>query len=253
MMAAEDRRGDGDAFLVHYLFAHAQGRWFVHASIPLDAWQPELPVARTVPLPRVALRAGDGRPVRHPRVRPSDPQPARPARLLAGGLLSAAQGRGTSDVRRRRPAVPVHAGRRGRRVRDSRRARARRRDRAGAFPVQRRGRDDHPYAIAPVLHAQGYREAVRGTLAGAGRRARRAGVRRYQRRARARLLPGRGGGADTEAPRRARYLRVLLLELERLYNHVADFGAIANDTGFAVAHAHCYRIRESLLAPEQAA
>jgi Ni,Fe-hydrogenase III large subunit len=30
---------------------------------------------------------------------------------------------------------------------------------------------------------------------------------------------------------------VILLELERLYNHVADFGAIANDTGFAVAHA----------------
>jgi Ni,Fe-hydrogenase III large subunit len=37
------------------------------------------------------------------------------------------------------------------------------------------------------------------------------------------------------------------LELERLYNHIADFGAIANDTGFAVAHAHCYRIRERLL------
>jgi Ni,Fe-hydrogenase III large subunit len=53
--------------------------------------------------------------------------------------------------------------------------------------------------------------------------------------------------AGVEAPRRARYLRVLLLELERLYNHVADFGAIANDTGFAVAHAHCYRIRERLL------
>jgi Ni,Fe-hydrogenase III large subunit len=50
-----------------------------------------------------------------------------------------------------------------------------------------------------------------------------------------------------EAPRRARYLRVLLLELERLYNHIADFGAIANDTGFTVAHAHCYRVRERLL------
>ena len=39
----------------------------------------------------------------------------------------------------------------------------------------------------------------------------------------------------------------ILLELERLYNHVADFGMIANDTGFAVAHAHCFRIRERLL------
>src|SRR3989454_2205177 len=50
-----------------------------------------------------------------------------------------------------------------------------------------------------------------------------------------------------EVPARARYLRVVLLELERLYNHVADFGMIANDTGFAVAHSHCFRIRERLL------
>ncbi len=53
--------------------------------------------------------------------------------------------------------------------------------------------------------------------------------------------------AGAEAPRRARYLRVVLLELERLYNHIADVGAIANDTGFGVAHAHCLRIREQLL------
>jgi Ni,Fe-hydrogenase III large subunit len=35
--------------------------------------------------------------------------------------------------------------------------------------------------------------------------------------------------------------------MERLYNHVADFGMICNDTGFAVAHSHCFRIRERLL------
>jgi Ni,Fe-hydrogenase III large subunit/Ni,Fe-hydrogenase III component G len=51
-----------------------------------------------------------------------------------------------------------------------------------------------------------------------------------------------------EVPDRARYLRVVLLELERLYNHIADFGAIANDTGFAVAQSHCLRVRERLLA-----
>jgi Ni,Fe-hydrogenase III large subunit len=51
----------------------------------------------------------------------------------------------------------------------------------------------------------------------------------------------------TVVPDRARHLRVVLLELERLYNHVADFGMIANDTGFAVAHSHCFRIRERLL------
>src|SRR5437773_4498232 len=50
-----------------------------------------------------------------------------------------------------------------------------------------------------------------------------------------------------EVPARARYLRVVLLEMERLYNHVGDFGMIANDTGYAVAHSHCFRIRERLL------
>ncbi len=53
--------------------------------------------------------------------------------------------------------------------------------------------------------------------------------------------------AGTVVPERARHLRVILLELERLYNHVADFGMIANDTGFAIAHSHCFRIRERLL------
>jgi Ni,Fe-hydrogenase III large subunit len=42
-------------------------------------------------------------------------------------------------------------------------------------------------------------------------------------------------------------MRVVLLEMERLYNHVGDFGTIANDTGYAVAHSHCFRIRERLL------
>jgi Ni,Fe-hydrogenase III large subunit/Ni,Fe-hydrogenase III component G len=53
--------------------------------------------------------------------------------------------------------------------------------------------------------------------------------------------------ASTPVPERARYLRVILLELERLYNHVGDFGAIVNDTGFPAAHMHCLRIREKLL------
>ena len=53
--------------------------------------------------------------------------------------------------------------------------------------------------------------------------------------------------AGCEVPARARYIRVILLEMERLYNHIADFGAICNDTGFAAAHSHCFRIRERLL------
>ena len=53
--------------------------------------------------------------------------------------------------------------------------------------------------------------------------------------------------AGCEVPPRAAWLRVLLLELERLYNHVGDVGMIINDTGFAFGHAHCFRIREELL------
>ena len=62
------------------------------------------------------------------------------------------------------------------------------------------------------------------------------------------LLPGPGSAGRTATCRsRAKYLRVILLEMERLYNHIADFGMICNDTGFAVAHSHCFRIRERLL------
>ena len=42
-------------------------------------------------------------------------------------------------------------------------------------------------------------------------------------------------------------VRALLLELERLHNHVSDIGAIANDVGFGIVHAHTQRLREHLL------
>ncbi len=45
----------------------------------------------------------------------------------------------------------------------------------------------------------------------------------------------------------AHRMRALLIELERLYNHAADLGALANDVGFALANAHAQRIREALL------
>ncbi len=48
-------------------------------------------------------------------------------------------------------------------------------------------------------------------------------------------------------PKPAHRLRALVLELERLYNHAADLGALANDTGFSLANAHAQRIREELL------
>jgi Ni,Fe-hydrogenase III large subunit/Ni,Fe-hydrogenase III component G len=48
-------------------------------------------------------------------------------------------------------------------------------------------------------------------------------------------------------PRSAAAQRAVLLELERLYNHVADIGALCNDVGYGIVHAHAMRIRERLL------
>ena len=53
--------------------------------------------------------------------------------------------------------------------------------------------------------------------------------------------------AGCTVPPRAAALRAVLLEMERLYNHVGDVGMIVNDTGFAFGHAHCFRLREELL------
>jgi Ni,Fe-hydrogenase III large subunit/Ni,Fe-hydrogenase III component G len=50
-----------------------------------------------------------------------------------------------------------------------------------------------------------------------------------------------------EVPRRARYLRSLFLELERLHNHFGDVGAICNDTAYALPHAHCGRMKEQIM------
>ncbi len=50
-----------------------------------------------------------------------------------------------------------------------------------------------------------------------------------------------------EVGQRARELRAILLELERLYNHVADVGALCNDVGFGFAQARALTLRERLL------
>jgi len=50
-----------------------------------------------------------------------------------------------------------------------------------------------------------------------------------------------------ELPDDARRIRGLLLELERMHNHVADLGALANDVGFGFAQSQAQRLREGLL------
>lgn len=55
------------------------------------------------------------------------------------------------------------------------------------------------------------------------------------------------GAMGLEVSEEDRLVRALLLELERLHNHVADLGAMANDVGFGVVNAHAQRLRETLL------
>ncbi len=53
--------------------------------------------------------------------------------------------------------------------------------------------------------------------------------------------------AGADVPARAQALRVVLLELERIYNHVADIGALATDVAFAVPAARAQALREGLV------
>ncbi|MFD1051465.1 nickel-dependent hydrogenase large subunit, partial [Kibdelosporangium lantanae] len=42
-------------------------------------------------------------------------------------------------------------------------------------------------------------------------------------------------------------IRGILLELERLYNHITDIGALCNDVGYGILNTHAQRVREQLL------
>ncbi len=53
--------------------------------------------------------------------------------------------------------------------------------------------------------------------------------------------------AGVEAPSRGRLLRSICLELERLYNHIADIGAICTDVAFVTVNMHCMRLKERVL------
>lgn len=48
-------------------------------------------------------------------------------------------------------------------------------------------------------------------------------------------------------PEREQRIRAVVLELERLYNHAADLGALCNDVGHSILNAHASRVRERLL------
>jgi Ni,Fe-hydrogenase III large subunit len=52
---------------------------------------------------------------------------------------------------------------------------------------------------------------------------------------------------DTAPPPRAVWLRGVMAELERVANHLGDFGAICNDAAFSIMLAHCGMLRERVL------
>ncbi len=53
--------------------------------------------------------------------------------------------------------------------------------------------------------------------------------------------------ADAAIDPDAQRIRAILLELERLYNHIGDIGALANDVGHGILNNQALRIRERLL------
>jgi Ni,Fe-hydrogenase III large subunit/Ni,Fe-hydrogenase III component G len=57
--------------------------------------------------------------------------------------------------------------------------------------------------------------------------------------------------AGVEVPRRGSALRVVLLELERIYNHTADIGALATDVAFTVVASRAQALRERLLRQQE--
>lgn len=53
--------------------------------------------------------------------------------------------------------------------------------------------------------------------------------------------------AGVETPLRAKYLRVVIAELERLYNHIGDIGNLCAGLGFAPGVSHGARLKEQLM------
>lgn len=53
--------------------------------------------------------------------------------------------------------------------------------------------------------------------------------------------------ASVEAPPRARAIRTICLELERVHNHIGDIGAMCTDVAFVTANMHAMRLKEMAL------
>src|SRR6266567_1498076 len=247
LMVANDRRADRGAFEIHYLFANARENWFVHATKELTREEPAIISLATFyyPASRFEREIKDlfgieaiGHPDPRPLVRhafwPKNYFPLRkdavPSDFYDDGTpfpFKPVGGEGVYEI----PVGPVHAG-----IIEP-----------GHFRFSVVGETVIDLKIRLYFTHKGTEKLFEGRLPADGVE-----------------LAERISGdttighslaycqaleslTQTEVPSRARYLRVILLEMERLYNHIADFGAIANDTGFAIANTHCLRLRERLL------
>jgi Ni,Fe-hydrogenase III large subunit/Ni,Fe-hydrogenase III component G len=252
LMAAEDRRADLRAFLVHYLFAQRRENWFVHATTSLDPNAPTVASLASFHYPAsrferemadlfgiVASGHPDPRPLMRHGFWPDDYFPLRKdaARREFSDHgqpfpFAEVRGEGVYEI----PVGPVHAG-----VIEP-----------GHFRFSVVGETIIDVKSRLYFTHKGTEKLFEGRTLEQGLE--------LAERVSGDTTVGHGlaycqaleATARVEVPRRARYLRVVLLELERLYNHIADFGAIANDTGFAVAQSHCLRIRERLFRLNQA-
>jgi Ni,Fe-hydrogenase III large subunit/Ni,Fe-hydrogenase III component G len=247
LMVANDRRADEGVFEIHYLFANARENWFVHATKELTREEPAIISLATFyyPASRFEREIKDlfgieaiGHPDPRPLVRhafwPKDYFPLRkdavPPDFEDDGTpfpFKPVGGEGVYEI----PVGPVHAG-----IIEP-----------GHFRISAIGETIINLKIRLYFTHKGTEKLFEGRLPADG----------------VELAERISGDTTighslaycqaiesltrTEVPSRALYLRVILLEMERLYNHIADFGAIANDTGFAIANAHCLRLRERLL------
>lgn len=247
LMAADDRRSASGAFFVHYLFAHRADNWFLHVSTRMDEAEPELislapyyyPASRFEreirdlfgialaghPDPNALVKHGfwpaDYHPMRKDERRAEFTDDGQPFPFTHVG------GEGVYEI----PVGPVHAG-----VIEP-----------GHFRFSVLGETIINLRTRLYFTHKGTEKLFEGrTPAGGVELAERVSGDTSVGHALA-FCQAVESAAHADVPLRARLWRVILLELERLYNHIGDVGAIANDTGFAIAHAHCYRIRERLL------
>jgi Ni,Fe-hydrogenase III large subunit/Ni,Fe-hydrogenase III component G len=246
-VVGEDRRRDEGAFWMHYVLAHPPQGWLAQVSVRTDAARPAVPSLAGLhyPASRFEREARDLFgivPIDHPDPRPlvrhgfwpADYHPLRtdaaPRSFTDDGRpfpFREVGGEGVYEI----PVGPVHAG-----VIEP-----------GHFRFSVVGETIIDMKARLYFTHKGTEKLFEG-------RAVSEGVELAERisgdtsvghaLAYCEAVEKAGG---VEPPARAGFIRVVLLELERLYNHVADFGMIANDTGFAVAHSQCFRIREELL------